>query len=456
MRILVVDDEPQIRKMLVMGLSRNEVSVTEASTSLQALEAVEQFFYDIAILDVGMPGMNGIELLRRLKEASPDTEEIMLTADKSLEKGLEAMRLGAYDYLTKPADLKVLRELCVKASEKAALRRQNALLQRELTFKMVVPKIIGSSQAMQRVLRLITQVAPAASAVLIGGESGTGKELVARAIHDLSPRKDRTFIAVNCGAFQESLLESELFGHKKGAFTGAVQDRPGLFDVADGGTLFLDEVGEMSLPMQVKLLRVLDSQKFRPIGDTREREVDFRLIAATNRDLRQLIEEGRFREDLFFRLDVVSINLPTLRERREDIPEIVDYYLGTQQPAAQPRRASRELLEAFQSYSWPGNIRELLNQLERSAILSQGAELEAIGFPPHGARVAHTQSNHGPEVSSPPRLNLTGTLQEQEQAAIESALDRFSGNVSRSAAALGIDRRTLHRKIKALGLSPKG
>ncbi|MBI4870067.1 MAG: sigma-54-dependent Fis family transcriptional regulator [Candidatus Riflebacteria bacterium] len=459
-RVLVVDDEAPLRDVLIRSLSGPEFSVSGVGTAAQALALVSEESFDVAVLDIRLPDMDGVDLLRQLKEVSPGTEAIMLTADATLEKGLQAMRLGAYDYLTKPAHLRALQELCLKAAEKSEIRRRVTLLEREVSYRSGQPTLIGSGAAMSRVREMIRQVAPSGGAILITGESGTGKELVARAIHDLSPRAAGAFIAVNCGAFQESLLESELFGHKKGAFTGALFDKPGLFDVADGGTLFLDEVGEMTLPMQVKLLRVLDTRRFRPIGDTKERSVDFRIVAATNRELRRMVSERTFREDLYYRLNVVSIEMPPLRGRLEDLPELVEHLIVRKVGVRQRRRASADLLAAFQTYSWPGNVRELENQIERSILLSQGPELQAIAFPPPGPQSAlQAEPSVAPPVApaallAPPAPGAGApmTLEEQEKLLILSTLERLSGNVSRSAQALGIDRRTLHRKLKSYGV----
>ena len=481
-RILIVDDEAGLRDVLDRGLADPGFATTTTGSGADALRLAQEQSYDVVVLDIRLPDMDGIEVLRQLKEVSPDTEVIMLTADATLERGLQAMRSGAYDYVTKPAHIRALKELCLKAVEKVDLRRKTSLLERELSFKTARKQLVGSGPAMRHVHELIAQVAPANSSVLITGESGTGKELVARAIHDLSPRARGAFIAVNCGAFQETLLESELFGHRRGAFTGAILDKPGLFDVADGGTLFLDEIGEMTLPMQVKLLRVLDTRRFRPLGDTRERSVDIRVLAATNRDLRQMIGEKAFREDLYYRLNVVSVELPPLRERLEDIPELVEHLLRARAGVRARIRPSSALFEAFRGYHWPGNVRELENQLERSLILSRGEALEPIGFPPRPAGGSPWAVATAPAeqravfASSPPAREAFGsiaagslqpdaspigpmapagqamTLEQQEQASIMAALERFHGNVSRSAKALGIDRRTLHRKLKAYGL----
>ncbi|MBI3891266.1 MAG: sigma-54-dependent Fis family transcriptional regulator [Candidatus Wallbacteria bacterium] len=448
-QVLIVDDEASIRDVLERGLSGPDFAVTLAGDSAKAMDAIRERRFDVAILDVRMPHIDGIELLKHIKEQSPTTEVIMLTADSTLEMGLQAMRLGAYDYVTKPFYIRAVRELCVKACEKADLRRRATLLERELSHRVTSAQIVGASAPMQRVMDLVRQIAPSASPILITGESGTGKELIAHAVHDLSSRREGAFIAVNCGAFQESLLESELFGHRKGAFTGALFDKPGLFDVADGGTLFLDEVGEMTLAMQVKLLRVLDTRQFRPIGDTRERSADFRLVAATNRDLHQAILEKHFREDLFYRLNVVSVEMPPLRDRLEDIPQLVEYIVAQRTGLRHRRRTTPELLDAFQRYHWPGNIRELVNQVERSLLLSPGEDLLPIGFPPpgHGVQPAWPKAPAAPPAA--PAAPASGTLEEQERLTILATLESFKGNVSRTAVALGIDRRTLHRKLKA-------
>lgn len=458
--ILVVDDESKIVDLLVRGLSTKEVDTLGAPNAQEALDHVGKRRVDVAILDLNMPGMSGLDLLREIKERSPLTEVLMLTADSRLESGIEAMKAGAYDYLTKPLNLGELRQVCAKALEKSALVRKTKRLETELSIKATQPKLIGKSPAIEEVRQTLARIAPSDSPVLIEGESGTGKEVVANLLHQLSPRAGEAFIPVNCASLQEGLLESELFGHRKGAFTGAVEDRQGLFAVADGGTLFLDEIGEMPPHVQAKLLRVLDTSRYRSVGESRERDVDVRVVAATNRDLAARVEEGTFRQDLYFRLNVVGIWIPPLRERLEDIPLLVDHYLSTRRGGFRgeaPLRLSPDLIPVMESYSWPGNVRELINYLERACLLCTGGVLRLEdprtslinrGLAQIGAAVSGAVT--GGSEGAPP-AGAAGdaiTLEQLERYHIEAILQRTGGNVTEAARRLGINRRTLHRKLK--------
>src|SRR6516225_2601417 len=327
--------------------------------------------FDVALLDLHLPGISGIELLAQLKEQQPELEALLLTAHSSVETAVEAMRRGAYDYLTKPfraADLEVHIQ---KAFEKVQLQRREQQWLRHLSYESPRYRLVGSSTSMRKVIALIEKVAATDSTVLVRGASGTGKELVARALHTNSPRRTRPLVTINCAALQENLLESELFGHEKGAFTGAVSTKPGLVEVAEGGTLFIDEIGEMASGLQAKLLRVLEDGHYRRVGGTQEMNADVRVVAATNRDLAEEIRNGRFREDLYYRLNVVSIYLPPLRERRSDIPELIEHFLTTRQVGPLRSRIDADALKALTVYSWPGNVRELANVLERSQILAE-------------------------------------------------------------------------------------
>src|SRR5262249_51682971 len=357
-RLLIVDDDAHLRQSLARRFQSQGMSVTEAGAGEEALARTAELRCDVALLDLHLPGMSGIELLEKLKERQPELEAIMLTGHGSVESAIQALKRGAYDYLTKPVQLPELEIHVQKAYEKVQLSRRERQWVEQLAYESPRYRLVGSSPAMQRVVQLIEKVAPTDATVLIRGASGTGKELVARALHFNSPRRDRPLVTVNCAALQENLLESELFGHEKGAFTGAVQAKRGLIEVAEGGTLFIDEVGEMLPGLQAKLLRVLEDGHFRRVGSTVEAHADVRVLAATNKQLEEEAKAGRFREALFYRLNVVTIALPPLRERRQDIPELVEHFLATRQVGPARSRIEPEALQALCRYDWPGNVRE--------------------------------------------------------------------------------------------------
>ncbi|MBI3077526.1 MAG: sigma-54-dependent Fis family transcriptional regulator [Deltaproteobacteria bacterium] len=447
-RVLIVDDEEPFRHLVRDRLARKGLMVRPVDRGEAAVEAVKGEEFDVALVDIRMPGMDGIELLRRLKEEQPSLEVIMITGHASVDTAVEAMKLGAYDYLPKPCQLSELEVLVAKAHDKAQLARQNVLLREELHRRERHDAIIGRSPAVEQVKALIARVAPSSSSVLITGETGTGKELVASAIHRLSARTHRPFIAVNCAAFNENLLENELFGHAKGAYTGAAEHKPGLFEVADGGTLFIDEVGEMSPALQAKLLRVLDKGELHRVGETKLRKVDVRLISATNRDLLAEVRRGTFREDLYYRLDVVAIAVPPLRDRRSDIALLVAYFLEANRPAAgEPKRLSARALDLLQQYDWPGNIRELANVIERAVLLSTG--------PVVGPEDLTLGPGRSPEARAGPSGEPV-TLASLERAHIARILELEGGNRARAAKSLGISLRNFYRKIKKyrLGAGP--
>lgn len=444
-RILVVDDEVNIREALAALLESDGYEVAAASSGQKAMEALRQEEFDVVISDLRMEGPSGVDLLRWLRETAPETEVIILTAYGTVEGAVEAMKLGAYDYIAKPVDRKRLSLLIEKALEKRRLSAENRNLRRRLSIKEEFSNIIGTSPAIREVFKTISEVAPTNATVLITGESGTGKELVARAIHRRSPRRSQPFVTLNCGALPDTLMESELFGYEKGAFTGALTAKIGRIEAASRGTLFLDEVGDMSLKTQVDLLRVFQDKELRRLGGTSAISVDVRFIAATNRDLKEEIAAKRFREDLYYRLNVVPISMPPLRERKEDIPLLLESFLQEfcsihRKPQKRPSEGTLELLVR---YSWPGNIRELRNLVERLVLLSRKDIIEPNDLPA-GIR----GENEQPEITIP----LTQPLREVEKTVIRNVLARVTRNRTAAARILGISLRALHYKIKRFGL----
>lgn len=383
-RVLVVDDEQSMRQMVAIALRQEGYDVVMAEDGEMASRELEASKVDVVVSDIKMPGFDGIELLRFAREHSPDTEVILMTAYTSTESAIEALRLGAYDYLSKPFEIDELLVTVQHALERRALRNENLYLRRELTDRHRFDELVGRSPAMKRVFDLIERLAQTDITVLITGESGTGKELVARAIHNKGPRAEAPFITINCAAVPAQLLESELFGHKRGSFTGADRDKEGLFVAAAGGTLVLDEIGEMPLEMQPKLLRVLEDHKVRPVGATKETLIDVRVLAVTNRDLQQDTTQGRFREDLFYRLNVIQIDVPPLRERPEDIPLLAEHFLELITAGDNERTISgfsREAKQQLESHSWPGNVRELGNAIKRAATLESANTIQPENLP---------------------------------------------------------------------------
>lgn len=437
--ILVVDDEKDFRDLMVKRLSRQKYGVCGAAGGEEALAIVRDRIFDVALVDLKMPGMDGLELLRRLRSVTPETEVIILTGHGSTETAVEAMKMGAYDYLTKPVDLQELQVLLEKAVEKASLRRRNAGLTAAVARENITSfhGMLGNAPAMVRLRELINKVADSSSPVLVEGESGTGKEMVSRALHFESHRAKAPFIVVNCGALPEQLMESELFGYEKGAFTGAGTTKPGLVEMADGGSLFLDEIGELPIGLQAKLLRFLESGEFRRVGDTRLRWVQTRIIAATNRNLRQEVEQGNFREDLFYRLEVVKIQVPPLRERREDIPLLAHFFLKKKHP---DKEFTPEALEALEKHHFPGNVRELANLVERGALLSDG-------------NMIRKEDMLGYNVPAPKEEGKPETLAEVEKRHIERVLNYTHWDKKQAAELLGISLRNLYRKIETFNLT---
>ncbi len=378
-RILIVEDEKSMREVLKILLEGERYEVVSAADGLEGLSYLTNDIFDLVITDIKMPKADGFELLKKTKEISPDTIVIMITAFGTTEAAIEAMKSGAYDYINKPFKIDEIRLIVEKALEKKRLSEEVSLLRKKVKTTYRLENIIGQSPQMQELFRLIPKVAQSTSNVLIIGESGSGKELVAAALHNLSNRKDKNLVAINCAAFPEGLLESELFGHMRGSFTGALHNKQGLFEIADSGSLFLDEIGEMPINLQAKLLRVLENGSFRRVGGTTDIKVDVRVISATNKDVREEIASGRFREDLFYRLNVVPIQIPPLRERKEDIPLLVEHFL--RKISNQPRKVSPEAMRIFMGCPWKGNVRELENVIERIALLTEKEEITPADLP---------------------------------------------------------------------------
>jgi two-component system response regulator HydG len=447
-KILVVDDEESHRIMLRAVLQEEGYDVTEAADGPEGIQAVEEGPFDVILLDIRMPAMDGIEALTEIRKISPYTPVLMMTAYASVKTAVEALRAGAFDYLTKPLDIEELKILVEKALEHYHLREENLTLKERLGDRFDFSKIIGKSTKMKELFELLSQVAPTDATVLILGESGTGKELVANAIHHNSPRSVAPFIKVACAALPETLLESELFGHERGAFTGAVARREGRFQAAHGGSIFLDEVGEMSAATQAKLLRVLQEKEFEPLGSSRTIKVDVRVIAATNKDLAGEVREGRFREDVYYRLNVVPVLLPPLRERREDIPALALHFFSIyrEKNRKELKEISGKALDLFMRYDWPGNIRELENCIERSVIMARGEVVAPADLPPQIQALA--QEKQDQNISFPVGISLA----EVEKALILKTLEDTGGNRSRAAEILGINRRTLQIKLKEYGV----
>ncbi|HSW39908.1 MAG TPA: sigma-54 dependent transcriptional regulator [Acidobacteriota bacterium] len=447
-RILVVDDEVNIREALGALLESDGYETAAAASIQEAMDLIHENYYDLVISDLRMKDGSGLELISHLREISPATEIIILTAYGTVEGAVEAMKLGAYDYLSKPVDRKRLGLLMEKALEKQRLYNENRNLRRRLSIKEEFSSIIGSSAKIRSVFKIITEVATTNATVLITGESGTGKELVARALHNRSNRRGKSFVTLNCGALPDTLMESELFGYEKGAFTGAMTMKRGRIEMASQGTLFLDEVGDMSAKTQVDFLRILQDRELHRLGGSKAIAVDVRFIAATNRDLKAGTVEHWFREDLYYRFNVVPIAMPPLRERRDDIPLLLEAFLSElcsiyNKP---PKRVSEKALEMLVRYHWPGNIRELRNLVERLVLLCRGDRINPENLPPQISRVAG-------EDEMKITVRLDKPLRETEEAVIRGVLARVDNNRTTAARMLGISLRALHYKIQRYGLN---
>ncbi len=455
-KILVVDDEVSMRKMLEILFTQEGFEVRCAESAEEAVTLLESSSYDMVISDIRMPGLSGLQLLKRIREAELQTDVVLMTAYASTDSAIKALKLGAFDYITKPFQVEELLNLAHHAFEKKSLLEENIHLMGKLTREHRFGEIVGSSPNMMALYGLIERVAPTVSTVLIQGESGTGKELIARTLHRLSPRARRPLVAVNCAGLPESLLESELFGHVKGAFTGAYSTKKGLFDVAMGGTLFLDEIADMSPAMQVKLLRVLQEKQIRPVGSGVEHPVDARIITATNQDLKKLVSEKTFREDLYYRVNVITLLLPPLRERVEDIPLITHYFmdkfariLGKETPAISP--ATMKLLESF---AWPGNVRQLESAMERAMALLDGNTIEPMHLPDEirGTKLLP----HAGDVSLPEEgFMLNDAVEAFRAAHIRKAMKLEGGVMVRGARRLGISFRSMRYFVKKYGIQAK-
>jgi DNA-binding NtrC family response regulator len=444
-RILIADDEDIVVRSCLRILSKDGYDIDTASDGLSALAKVHESEYDILILDIKMPKMDGMELLQRVKEAQPDVDVIMITGLHDIETAVKAMKIGALDYLPKPFEPDELRMVVTRAFERRRLLRENISLKNEVSAKYRFDNIIGSSPAMQNVFRLIARGAPTNSTVMIRGESGTGKELIARAIHYNSLRKDKPFVPVDCTTLSEGVLESELFGHVKGSFTGAVSDKSGLFQIADGGTLFLDEIGNISLSTQAKLLRFIEEREFKAVGDTRSRSVNVRLITATNKDLEAMVADGTFREDLYYRINIFPIEIPPLRERRDDIPALAFHFLKlfSQEVDQKVTEFSAGAMNLLMNHDWPGNVRELENVIHRAVILAndevirQGHLVNLIDMLP---RISLDVPKTSEELKQIKKIARQKSVENVERHFVLGALKRNEWNVTRAAEDTGMQR----------------
>jgi len=443
--ILIIDDEPKMCKILRFALEPDGYAVATAETAEQGVELFRENPFDLVVTDLKMPGKDGLYVLETVKQRSPNTEVILMTAYATAQNAVDAMKKGAYDYIIKPFEMDELKLKVRHIMEKRKLAEENQQLKRKLKDKYSLDNMIGMSGAMQQVYKMVEKVAPTEATVLIRGESGTGKELVAQAIHQLSTRASEPFVAVNCGALPESLLESELFGHEKGAFTGADRMKVGRFELAGNGAIFLDEIGEISGATQVKLLRVLQSRQIERLGGTKTIQIKARTIAATNRNLETMLQDNTFREDLYYRINVFPINLPPLRERKEDIPNLVAHFL--KKLGRDENSISSAALEHLMRYRWPGNVRELENIIERSLIMSSGKQIEEEDLPVH---VKNMPTNPGDLSLAIPDDGLS--LEQVEKDLLRNALNKAGGNKSKAAKLLGITRRKLYSMMDRLGV----
>ena len=451
--ILLIDDDIQSSKLLTTVLERVGYDVTGAHSGEEAMQILQHRPFSLVISDLMLPGIGGLEILKKLQESSPQTHVIMITGNASAETAVEAMKNGAYDYITKPLNVDKLKIIIAKSLEKQKLIEENIRLRQQLHNKHSFSNIIGNSAAIQTVFSRMKKVIETDSSILILGESGTGKELVARALHYNGARRNKPFIAINCGAIPDELLESELFGHMRGSFTGAIKNKPGKFEQANGGTIFLDEIGTMPVHLQLKLLRVLQEQEVEPVGGSRPIKLDIRIISATNTDLEEMVKTGEFREDLFYRLNVIPINLPPLRERKEDIPLLARHFLKKS-----CKHLKRDLIHfdhaiftTLEHYKWPGNVRELENIIERTAALCEGDRIGIDDLPSHISGIKQRSSQ---VISTLPRdgLDMPYHIQQLERDWINQALEYCNGVKAKAAEMLHIKRTTLVEKMKRLGI----
>jgi DNA-binding NtrC family response regulator len=458
LHVLIVDDDPAVRDVLQEALMQEEYNVSTAEDGAAAIQAVKESVVHIVITDFQLPDIDGLAIIDRLAKFDAKIIPIMMTGFGTIETAVRAMKSGAFDFITKPFDLEAVAVVVRRAAEVLRLRQENHLLRKAVRDQYRLEQMIGASEPIQHVMEFVQKVADSDSTVMIQGESGTGKELVARMLHFNSLRKDRPLVPVNCGAIPENLLESELFGHEKGAFTGATHARMGRFELANGGTIFLDEIGEMSLPLQVKLLRVLQEREFERVGGNRTIHVDVRIVAATNQDLETLVEEKRFRKDLFYRLNVIPIVIPPLRERRSDIPLLIDHFLArfNQTKHSEVSDLAPDALRLLTEYDWPGNIRELENMIERLVVLKKHGVLSIEDLPEKICR-----RSSGAELKeqfirfSEDGINLSREVEQYEKHLIMEALRKANGVTSRAAQLLQLNRTTLVEKLKRRGVDPR-
>jgi len=448
-KVLIVDDEPGMRSLLSRVMEKEGYQSRAAADGAQALELVQAGEWDLVVADIDMPVMDGIEMLKRVHEVQPRLPVIMITAYATVESAVEAMKFGAVDYITKPFAMDELKIVVAKVFERQRLIDERDMLLAQIKDRYDLKGIVGVSQRMRDVVDMALSVAPSTASVLIEGETGTGKELVARAIHDHSDRCERTFVVVNCGALAEGVLESELFGHERGAFSGAIASRKGRFELADGGTLFIDEVGELPPQAQVKLLRFLQNHEFERVGGSAVLKSDARIVAATNRDLKAMVREGTFRDDLFYRLNVVHIDVPPLRDRREDVEHLARHFLDKYCGQMNKKLAelSSEVLHALGAYDWEGNVRELENVMERAVVLCKGDSVTLRDLPEE----VRDEKSSGEEVTIPTGT-LTEILESMERQILVKTLERSGGSQTRTASDLGIKRTTLRYKMGKYGL----
>ena len=448
LQVLFTDDEEYLRELMELEIPRMGHAITVCPDGANAVHMIEQNNFDCLLVDLDMPGMNGMEVIARAKELSPELDCIILTGKSSIESAIAALRHGVFDYITKPCKLIELKSILQRVADKRQLRRNYQAVKRQLDQVQGTSQLIGETPVMAQLKSLISRVAPTDSTVLIRGETGSGKELVARSIHQESARAEMPFVAVNCGALPENLIESELFGHCKGAFTGADQQRTGLFEVANGGTLFLDEIGELPKTMQANLLRVLESGEIRRVGDNQTFNVNVRVVCATHRNIEHMVAEGDFREDLMFRINAFELEIPPLRDRIGDLGQLIDHLVSRKVGVTTSSESiNSEALTALSQHDWPGNVRELANVIEHALILCDGQMIELSHLPPRFHRVV--------ETPKPQSGNPVMTLRELELVAIHSALDRHDGNKTAAAAELAISLKTLYNKLNEEARSNK-
>ena len=454
-KVLIVDDEEPARTGVAELVASWGYRTEMARDGLEALDKVITWSPSIVVTDLAMPRMDGMELIQRLAEQPQELKVVVVTANTEISAAVEAMKMGAYDYITKPLDFKRLKAILQNASLLQDTERELEVTRRNLRNSGVLGRLVGKSKKMQEIFALVERVAPTTASILITGESGTGKEIVARTLHDLSPRKTKPFVAINCSAIPETLIESEIFGHEKGAFTGALERRAGCFELAEEGTLLLDEIGEMPVATQAKLLRVLEDRKFRRLGSKVETEANVRVLAATNKIPEEAVARGELRNDLYYRLNVLNIHMPPLREHKEDLPELIEALLNDlkEKHGTDVSALEESVIKAFQSYSWPGNVRELRNTIERAVILAGSRVVETKHLPPGFGTAQVRTAEMDPNAI---HLGVGTTVEEAEKQLILRTLSSTSNNKTRAAEILGISLKTLHNKLKEYGSNGGG